>query len=497
MIAGGGEYSLPPLNSLMSSPSSSQPGFSLSKHLMDLPALGGKAYVISLGCPKNLVDTERYVSMLRAKGYSLADNPEEAEILFINTCSFIDKAKQESIDTILEVADEKRDDQTLVVAGCLVDRYRSELVKEIPEVDLWGDLNTFAQFAEDLATIRPAVNPPGFVPIPTLPVNEPLIPWAGQQRVVLTPRHTTYLKISEGCDHTCGFCAIPSFKGKHRSVPMETLVAEARALAETGAREITLIGQDTVAYGKDLGDRNRINLRALIEGIHEVEGIEWIRVLYTYPTRLADELEWAYGNLPKFIPYLDLPLQHLSDPVLTRMRRGTPYESIREHVARLRRTAPNLVVRSTCIVGFPGETEGDFHVLPERFRELQVDHLGVFRYSDEEGTPAMGLDARVPQDIAEERWAWMSNWAAAHCQQRAEKRIGEVHSVLVDGPARQPEAFALEVEGEVPWWQGRWYGQAPEIDGVVYFQANEVAPGMFVRVRFEDTVYPDYLGILA
>jgi ribosomal protein S12 methylthiotransferase len=470
---------------------------SLARHLEDLPARGRKAHVISLGCPKNLVDTERYVSVLDSQGFKLTQSPEEADLLLINTCSFIDQAKAESIETLLEISEAKGEHQSLVVAGCLVDRYRDDLVREFPEVDLWVDLPTFGDFPRELAELAPADLPKNYVALSLSGTGiTPAIPWAGFQRTILTPRHTAYLKISEGCDHTCAFCAIPSFKGKQRSVPMDILLAEARALAGQGARELTLIGQDTVAYGRDLGSRKTHNLRALLESLNDIAGIDWIRVLYTYPTRLAEELEWAYRNLPKLVAYLDLPLQHLSDRILERMRRGTPYETILNHVSRLRATIPNLVVRSTCIVGFPGETPEDFETLKERFRELAVDHLGVFRYSDEEGTRGVELGEKVPLRSASSRLKAMTRWAAQHCQDKAGERIGEIHQVLVDGPcAATPELVkVLGRSTRKKWWRGRWYGQAPEIDGSVYFAAGGIQEGGFVQVRLEGASYPDYFG---
>jgi len=455
-----------------------------------------KAHIISLGCPKNLVDTERYAAILESQGYALTDFPEEASLILVNTCSFIDQAKTESIETLLEVAGGKREDQHLVVAGCLVDRYRKDLENEFPEVDLWTDMNHFGEAPKDLASLTPAVLPDGFLPLASLngvPSNG--IPWASFKRKSLTRSHSVYLKISEGCSHTCAFCSIPSFKGNQRSVPVETLVEEARVLARQGAREITLIGQDTVAYGRDLDPGRTVHLRLLLEHLNEIDGIEWIRVLYTYPTRLADEIEWAYLNLPKCIPYLDLPLQHLSDRVLERMRRGTPYASILKHVNRLRKSVPDLVVRSTCIVGFPGETANDFKLLQERFSELAVDHLGVFRYSDEEGTPALNLDRKVTRRTADKRYHEMTEWAAGFCQERASKRMGATYTVLADYPCQFPEnLFPKAPRRYQEWWCGRWYGQAPEIDGVVYFPSTSTRAGDFVNVQLEDVLYPDYLA---
>lgn len=456
-----------------------------------------KVHIISLGCPKNLVDTERYAAILESQGYALTDFPEEASLILVNTCSFIDQAKKESIETLLEVAGEKREDQRMVVAGCLVDRYRKDLEREFPEVDLWTDMNHFGEAPRELASLTPAVLPDGFRPLSSL--TGPLsngIPWASFKRRSLTRPHSVYLKISEGCSHTCAFCSIPSFKGKQRSVPIETLVEEARFLAQQGAREITLIGQDTVAYGRDLDPGRAVHLRLLLEHLNEIDGIEWIRVLYTYPTRLADEIEWAYRNLPKCIPYLDLPLQHLSDSILERMRRGTPYANILEHVNRLRRNIPELVVRSTCIVGFPGETSKDFKLLQERFTELAVDHLGVFRYSDEEGTHALNLDRKVTRRTAEKRHHEMTEWAAGFCQGQALRRLGGTYTVLADHPCQVPDDLFPKVPNEHQgWWCGRWYGQAPEIDGVVYFPSTSTRAGDFVSVQLEDVLYPDYLAL--
>ena len=455
-----------------------------------------KAYIVSLGCAKNLVDTERYVSNLHKQGYELTSSPEQADLLFVNTCSFIDIAKEESVNTILELSENKRPGQSLVVAGCLVDRYREELLEELPEVDLWTDLERFVDFPQQFATLSPLPVLDDYQPLRLAPEESSTrsIPWAGFPRAALTPRHTAYLKISEGCDHTCSFCAIPSFKGKQRSVPPEILLEEACALVSAGAMEITLIGQDTVAYGKDLSQDRSINLRFLLERLSEIEGVQWLRVLYTYPTRLADELEWAYRNLPACIPYLDLPLQHLSDPVLVRMRRGTPYNSIRDHIGRLREAVPNLVVRSTCIVGFPGETEEDLAILQERFSELEVDHLGVFRYSDEEGTRGFDLPDKVDPEVAESRYEWMTAWAASFCQVRGGLRVGQEYEILVDRPALPPTDLFPEIEPSGQWWQGRWWGQAPEIDGSVFFRSETASAGRLVNVHLASVSYPDYLG---
>jgi ribosomal protein S12 methylthiotransferase len=470
---------------------------SLALHLHDLPPGGKKVYILSLGCPKNLVDTERYTAVLAQHGYSVTSAMEEADLFLVNTCGFIDNAKQESLDALFEVSNAKRDDQTLIVAGCLVDRYRGELAEEFPQVDAWIDLPTFADLEPELSRLEAPSLPDGFLPLPLAISASPEeeVPWAGTSRIVLTPRHTAYLKISEGCDHTCAFCAIPSFKGKQRSVPLETLVDEAHALVAQGALEITLIGQDTVAYGRDFGDRRATNLRTLLERLNEIENLQWIRVLYTYPTRLADELEWAYSQLPKVIPYLDLPLQHLSDPVLERMRRGTPYASIRDHVSRLRASVPDLVVRSTCIVGFPGETRKDFELLQTRFAELGVDHLGVFPYSDEEGTHAEGYDRKVSEPTRKKRHLEMTEWAASFCQGKAQHRIGTTCRILVDHAAPFPADLFPQAIPEGRWWVGRWWGQAPEIDGGVYFQSESAQPGEFLQVTLREASYPDYLGV--
>ncbi len=461
------------------------------------PVVFGKAHIISLGCPKNLVDTERYVAILESQGYTLTDSLEEADLILLNTCAFIDQAKKESLAMLFEVAADKREDQRLVVAGCLVDRYRAELEAGIPEVDLWTDLNHFSEAPDEFAALSPVVLPKGFLPLSTLPGQSTnRIPWASFQRKSLTRSHSVYLKISEGCGHTCGFCSIPSFKGPQRSVPLETLLNEACFLADQGAREITLIGQDTVAYGRDLASGGSTHVRLLLERLNEIDGVEWIRVLYTYPTRLADEIEWAYRNLPKCLPYLDLPLQHLSDSVLERMRRGTPYTHIHEHVKRLREAVPQLVIRSTCIVGFPGETPKDFQLLRERFTELEVDHLGVFRYSDEEGTPALSLDHKVTQRTAGKRYRVMTEWAAEFCQERALQRVGSNCRILVDHPCDCPEEIFPEAAGRgQSWWCGRWYGQAPEIDGVVFFPSSTAQAGDFVSVQLEDVLYPDYWAL--
>ena len=473
----------------------SSPQSPVIHNLADLSPIGRRAYVVSLGCPKNLVDTERYVAVLANQGFVLTDCEEEAELLLVNTCGFIEDAKTESVTTILELAESKREDQILVVAGCLFDRYPEDLKVEIPEVDLWCGLETLDRLADGVARILPGKTPEGFKPLPVGAVDvEDPVPWSAFPRVVLTPRHTVYLKISEGCDHSCAFCAIPSFRGKHRSVPLDRLVGEAQGLVAEGAKELTLVGQDTVAYGKDLGRGQSTNLRALLEALNTIDGIEWIRLLYTYPTRLADELEWAFVNLEKMIPYLDLPLQHLSDPVLERMRRGTPYNQILEHLTRLRKSVPNLVVRSTCLVGFPGETDSDVSLLQSRFEDLDIDHLGVFQYSDEEGTPAFDFPDKVSVECAKQRFEEMSTWAAWLCQQKAEKRCDTTVEILIDGPCKPPEDVFPCIDTNAQWWRGRWWGQAPDIDGVVYFRSQDAHPGQLLSVQLDDAIYPDYLG---
>ena len=391
----------------------------------------------------------------------------------------------------------KKSGQSLAVAGCLVDRYPQELKAELPEVDLWLDTRSFPTEAVSLHELAEAENPSGYIPLDRIdptPKNV-TVPWAGFSRVSLTPRHTSYLKISEGCDHSCAFCSIPSFKGKHRSVPIDLLLHEARALVDMGAREITLIGQDIISYGKDLASDRSLNIGELLAGLDSLPGLEWIRLLYTYPTRLADELEWAYANLEKMIPYLDLPLQHLSDPILDQMRRGTPYEGIRSHLSRLRSVSPDLVIRSTCIVGFPGETEEDFQLLKSRFLELDVDHLGVFRYSDEEGTRAVNYADKIPLELAEERLAEMTEWSAAYCQRKAENRIKQRVRLLIDSPALPPVEDFDRVDPSGFWYVARWYGQAPEIDGVVYLRSErERIAGEFVDGILTQACYPDYLA---
>jgi len=467
------------------------------KRLEDLAGLSKKVFIVSLGCPKNLVDTERHLSLLSDEGYRLVQTPEEADLLLVNTCSFIDTAKKESVDAILEMVDLKEGKRTLAVAGCLVDRYPEELREELPEVDLWLSTTGFPSEAESIHRLASPQPPEGYIPIDRLapPEGGTSVPWAGFSRVSLTPRHTSYLKISEGCDHRCAFCSIPSFKGKHRSVPLDILLEEARALVGSGARELTLIGQDIISYGKDLSRDRSLNIGTLLQGLNQLSGLEWIRLLYTYPTRLADELEWAYANLERMIPYLDLPLQHLSNPILERMRRGTPYEGIVSHVDRLRRSVPNLVVRSTCIVGFPSETAEDFQLLKERFGELGVDHLGVFRYSDEEGTPALDYPEKVPIELGDERHAEMTEWAASFCQKKARSRVGTRETVLVDAPALPPMEEFPSIDASGKWYLGRWYGQAPEIDGSVYLRSDtEMEPGDFVEAVFLDAIYPDYLA---
>ena len=353
---------------------------------------------VSLGCPKNLVDSEVMLGLLTQQGYEITSEQESADVIVVNSCGFIDSAKEESVDTILEMARLKEEGRCkkLVVAGCLSQRYREEIQKEIPEID-------FAFGPDDLGSILEAVRIQGDDPAPEFSIDAlytsrevPTIP-----RILTTPPHMAYLKISEGCDHTCAFCAIPSFRGRFRSRSVADLLQEAERLADGGVREIVIVSQDTLAYGKDLGMTHGI--LHLLEGLLSVDGLAWIRLLYCYPNLLSEPIIQLIGSEKRLCNYFDIPYQHASPRVLERMRRGGGRAVFEQQVEQIRNLVPGAGLRTSFIVGFPGETESDFQELLQFVDSVRFDNLGVFIYSDEEGTFAEDLDCRVPRNLAVER----------------------------------------------------------------------------------------------
>ena len=431
---------------------------------------------ISLGCPKNQVDTEIMLAEVVKAGYEITPEDTEADILIINTCAFIDSAKQEAIDNILDEAWLKKNANLkgIIVTGCLAQRYKEQIFEELPEVDALIGVGSIHKIVDPIKAIENhKKNYASFDPIEQLDM--------GGDRVVTTPSHMAYLKISEGCDNRCTYCAIPYIRGGLRSRKIEDLVAEAKDMEALGARELVLIAQDTTAYGTDLSGEPR--LVELIQAITKETNIPWIRLLYCYPDKVDDRLIGEFKYNSRLVKYIDLPVQHLSDKILRRMNRRGNSETIFEAVKKLR-TVPGMVIRTTFIVGFPGETEEDFAVLCEGAKKLDFDRVGVFTYSREEDTPAHDFEDQIDEQVKQDRMDILMREQADRSRARAEGMIGKTVTVLVEGYDAVSENY-----------YGRTYADAYDIDGKIFF-SNEVGksrftPGQFVLVEVTDC-YDDY-----
>jgi ribosomal protein S12 methylthiotransferase len=422
-----------------------------------------KVGFISLGCPKNLVDSEVMMGHLKQNGYQITTDAADAETVVVNTCGFIDSAKKESIDTILEAAQLKTNGQAkrLIVAGCLVERYRDELKAEIPEVDAFIGTN---QINDILAVCDPKTNTRS---LPVVPIGNQSATYLYDEstpRVLATPSHYAFVKIAEGCDRPCAFCFIPQMRGHFRSRRFGSIVAEAHQLAEEGVKELILVAQDSSRYGEDLGKQDA--LARLLRELAHVDGIEWVRVMYTYPTHISDAFLDVLAEEPKAVKYLDMPLQHASQKVLKLMKRGGNRKSLERLIERVRQRVPGIAVRTTFISGFPGETEDDFDELMGFIKSVEFDRVGVFTYSDEEGTPAFDLPDKVPHRIAVRRRNALMKEQAKISRRKNKARVGEVVPVLFEGESKESELL----------WQGRMETQAPDIDGCVLI--NDVLDGM-------------------
>jgi len=413
-----------------------------------------KISVVTLGCPKNVVDSEYLLGQLQQSQARLVANVDDADTLIINTCGFIKDAKQESIDAIMEAVEKKKRGglKKIVVMGCLAERFKKELAAEIPEVDSFFGTNQLSAILKDLGT----------------DYKTELL----GERSLTTPDHYAYLKISEGCDNPCSFCAIPLMRGQHRTKPMEELVHEARLLAEKGVKELIVIGQDTTSYGLDLyGERRLAQLLGKLNGI---DGIEWIRLMYAYPAKFPHEVIDAFQKFPKLCRYIDIPIQHCSDRVLKSMRRGMTRRSTYELLTRLQRELPGLALRTTLIVGYPGETNEDFTLLYDFVKEMRFHRLGVFTYSQEEGTAAFDLGDPVAEEVKQERQAAIMEAQKEISRQHNESLVGKTLKVLVDG--REGEFFV----GRTEW-------DAPEIDQEVFVRsAQPLKAGTFQTVTITD-----------
>ncbi|MHB1418776.1 MAG: 30S ribosomal protein S12 methylthiotransferase RimO [Bacillota bacterium] len=433
----------------------------------------GKVAIVSLGCAKNLVDTENMVGVLNEAGFQLTENPEDAGVILVNTCGFITAAKEESIDVILEMAQIKQLNPRakLVVTGCLVQRYLGDLAETIPEID--GFLGT-GKTEHITAVIERVLNGER-----VLDASGPIKPAEGNlPRVSLTPSATAYIKIAEGCDNRCTYCAIPSIRGPYNSRPMESIVEEAKMLVHRGVKEVVLIAQDTTVYGWDLYGEYRLS--ALLRQMVQVSGLEWIRLLYCHPYRIDDDLIQVIAGEPKICKYMDIPLQHAHQRVLRSMgRRGGPNQ-IAKLISKIRETIPDITLRTTMMVGFPGETETEFGCLLDFLQEARFDWAGVFSYSREEDTPAAAMTAQVDEEVKEERYHQLMMLQREITRERNNTWIGRVVKVLVEG----------KTQGDPDIYYGRTERCAPEVDGLVHFSASAAQTGEFVQVLI--TAVDDY-----
>jgi ribosomal protein S12 methylthiotransferase len=449
-----------------------------------------KIGLVSLGCPKNLVDSEVMLGLAQQAGHELTNDPAAADVLVVNTCAFIDNAKQESIDTILEMARHKVSGscQRLVVTGCLAERYREELKKEIPEIDAVLGTGEVPQIVSAFSD--------GAMPLTFFRANESRIPNpkslptyiydADTPRHLATPKHYAYIKIAEGCDRPCAFCFIPQMRGHFRSRRFGSIVAEAHQLAEEGVKELILVAQDSSRYGEDLGKEDA--LAHLLRELSHTDGIEWVRVMYTYPTHISNAFLDVLAEEPKAVKYLDMPLQHASQNVLKLMKRGGNRRSLERLIERVRRRVPGIGVRTTFITGFPGETEEDFNELMTFVKNVEFDRVGVFTYSDEEGTPAFDLPNKVDPKIAKRRRDQLMKAQSKIAKQKHNALVGQTVQVMFEGESTESELL----------WQGRMETQAPDIDGCVLLNdaPEGVVPeaGQIVDVTITEAQEYDLVG---
>lgn len=437
-----------------------------------------KLGLISLGCSKNTVDSENMLGILvKEKKLELVENIEEADIIIVNTCAFINDAKEESIQTILEMSDYKKDGslKKLIVSGCLSERYKEELLKEIPEIDAvvgTGDIDKIGEVVDSIIEGKKELRVGSLDFLPT----------SKTPRMLTNYPHSAYLKISEGCDKHCTYCIIPSLRGDLRSRTIEDVVAEAETLAKDGVIELNLLAQEITEYGKDIYGKRM--LPELLKELVKVEGIKWIRLYYMYPNSISDELIEVIKNEPKICNYFDVPIQHISDNILQNMGRAKSGDVIRNILERIRNAIPEATIRTTVIVGFPGETEENFQELKEFIQEFKFDYVGVFKYSREEDTVAYNLPNQIPEEIKEERWAELLNIQGEIIERKNEKFIGETVDVIIDGISTESE-YMLE---------GRMRTQALDIDGKVLTSDGTANIGDIVKVKIEQNFQYDFIG---
>lgn len=434
---------------------------------------------ISLGCDKNLVDSEVMLGLLDSKGYQIVDDETQADIIVVNTCCFIHDAKEESIQTILDMAQYKTEGRlkALVVTGCLAQRYQQEILEEIPEVDAVLGTTSYDKIVD---AVEEALEGQGHVKMQDLDA----LPLVEAKRLVTTGGHFAYLKIAEGCDKHCTYCIIPKIRGNYRSVPMERLIKEAQELAEQGVKELILVAQETTVYGMDLYGRK--SLSKLLRELCKISGIRWIRILYCYPEEIDEELIQTIKEEPKICHYLDLPIQHASDGVLKRMGRRTSKAQLVEIIGRLRQEIPDITLRTTLITGFPGETKEQHEELLEFVDEMEFERLGVFTYSQEEDTPAAGFEDQVEEEVKEDRQAEIMELQQEIVFEQAESMIGREVLVMIEGKVADENAYV-----------GRTYRDAPNVDGLIFVNTEEeLMSGDFARVRVTGAAEYDLIGEL-
>lgn len=438
-----------------------------------------KILFISLGCDKNLVDSEVMLGLLDKKGYQIVDDEIEADIIIINTCCFIHDAKEESIQTILSMAEYKKEGnlKALIVTGCLAQRYQDEILTEIPEVDAVLGTTSYDKIVE---TIEEALAGQGHVV--TEDINA--LPLVDEGRLVTTGGHYAYLKIAEGCDKHCTYCIIPKLRGSFRSVPMERLVKEAEMLAEQGVKELILVAQETTLYGKDIyGEKS---LHKLLKELCRIEGICWIRILYCYPEEIDDQLIRVMKEEKKICHYLDLPIQHASDEILKRMGRRTSKAQLVEIIRKLRKEIPDITLRTTLITGFPGETKEQHEELMDFVDEMEFERLGVFTYSPEEDTPAAEMPDQIPEEVKEERQAELMELQQDIVFEQAEDMVGREVLVMIEGKVADENAYV-----------GRTYKDAPNVDGLIFINTDEeLMSGDFAKVKVTGALEYDLIGEL-
>ncbi|MBR0442937.1 MAG: 30S ribosomal protein S12 methylthiotransferase RimO [Clostridia bacterium] len=438
-----------------------------------------KVGFVSLGCPKNQLDTEVMLHHVLSAGYEITPDETEADVVIINTCAFIESAKQEAIDNILDIAwlKENRDLKAIIVTGCLVERYHAQILEELPEVDAILGVGSIHDIVKALEAVSDKNRTEKYVSVKDHDCVE-----LGGDRVLTTPEYMAYLKIAEGCDNRCTYCAIPSIRGKFRSRPMDDLIKEAKTLEELGVRELTIVAQDITRYGLDL--YGEYSLHKLLRRITDETSIPWIRLLYCYPDKMTDELIAEIRDNDRILKYVDMPLQHVSDHMLRLMNRHGDGKTVREVVAKLRREIPDLTLRTTFIVGFPGETQEDFDELCEFVKETRFEHMGAFPYSREEGTPAYSLPDQIDEQLKQDRLDIIMRMQMHINEQQNEQKVGKVIRVLVEDYDPVSEAHF-----------GRSKADAPDIDGKVYFgSARRIAPGSFVDVQVDEVVDYDVYG---